>query len=80
MISAAAMIRRTILHTLAAAALPFYAVDPARHTVALTTLDGLLRNGRPPALGGGGDSRRAPLAKAAPGADAALGSAAAGAE
>jgi len=44
------LVRHADAAAFAAAALPFYAVDPARHTVALTTLDGLLRNGRPPAL------------------------------
>lgn len=34
----------------AAVALPFYAADPARHTITLTMLDGLLRAGAPPAL------------------------------
>lgn len=34
----------------AEAALPCYATDPARHTVALTTLDALLRSGAPPPL------------------------------
>jgi GNAT superfamily N-acetyltransferase len=34
----------------AAVALPLYAADPARHTITLTMLDGLLRAGEPPAL------------------------------
>jgi predicted GNAT family acetyltransferase len=34
----------------AAVALPAWAADPARHTIALTMLDGLLRAGEPPAL------------------------------
>jgi RimJ/RimL family protein N-acetyltransferase len=47
------MVMRLVRHADAAAfaavALPFYAADPARHTIALTMLDGLLRAGLPPA-------------------------------
>ena len=44
------LVRHPDAAAFAAVALPFFAADPARHTITLTTLDGLLRAGAPPAL------------------------------
>ena len=44
------LVRHPDAAAFAAVALPYLAVDPARHTITLTMLDGLLRSGAPPAL------------------------------
>src|SRR6185312_15002313 len=44
------LVRHPHAAAFAAVALPYLAVDPARHTITLTMLDGLLRSGAPPAL------------------------------
>jgi GNAT superfamily N-acetyltransferase len=43
------LVRHPDAAAFAAVALPYLAVDPARHTITLTMLDGLLRSGAPPA-------------------------------
>ena len=44
------LVRHPDAAAFAAVALPYLAVDPARNTITLTMLDGLLRSGAPPAL------------------------------